>query len=183
VHNSGAHPRINSSAASPWIEAWIARLAGETPPPRRALDVAMGGGRHALPLARAGFSTFGVDRAFAAVQPAVAAAAALGLRVHGWCADLTTTALPPAHFQLIVVTRYLDRNYFDALADVLSHGGVLLYETFTEAQRAHGWGPTSPEHLLVPGGELQRLAARLTPLFYEEVDGTEAVARLAARKD
>ena len=143
----------------------------------------MGRGRHALPLARAGFSTFGIDRELEAVRHTMAEAAAAGLRVHGWCADLTVAPLPRAHFHLIVVARYLDRSYFDALADALTAGGVLLYETFTDQQRAHGWGPTSPGHLLVPDGELKRLAARLAPLFYEEVDGTEAVARLAARKD
>lgn len=143
----------------------------------------MGRGRHTLPLARAGFSTFGVDRELAAVAHVKAEAEAAALQVHGWCADLTITPLPARYFHLIVVTRYLDRSYFRVLADALTGGGVLLYETFTEDQRAHGWGPTSPDHLLAPGGELKRLASRLTPLFYEEVDGAEAVARLAARKE
>ena len=42
----------------------------------RALDVAMGRGRHALPLARAGFRTFGVDVQLEAVREAIAAATA-----------------------------------------------------------------------------------------------------------
>jgi 2-polyprenyl-3-methyl-5-hydroxy-6-metoxy-1,4-benzoquinol methylase len=54
---------------SPFIVEWIERIARERGPSTRlgagadlrALDVAMGRGRHALPLARAGFRTFGVD--------------------------------------------------------------------------------------------------------------------------
>ena len=54
---------------SPFIVEWVERIARERGPSTRlgagadlrALDVAMGGGRHALMLARAGFRTFGVD--------------------------------------------------------------------------------------------------------------------------
>ena len=175
------HQAINSSAPSPWIAAWVSRLAREAPP-RRALDVAVGTGRHARLLAAAGFLTFGVDRQLPALREAVRAVEADGHTLHAWCADLTSMPLPRACFQVIVVTRYLQRDLFDALAGALVPGGTLLYETFTEQQRALGWGPTSPAHLLKPG-ELRTLAARLTPLFYEEVDAPEAVARLVARSD
>jgi tellurite methyltransferase len=175
------HQAINSSAPSRWIESWVSQLALEAPP-RRALDVAMGSGRHALVLAAAGYATFGVDRRLPAVQQAALTAAASGHRLRAWCADLTRTPLPRAHFQVIVVTRYLQRDLFTALAAALAPGGVLLYETFTERQRALGWGPTSPDHLLKPG-ELQTLAAPLTTRFYEEVEAPEAIARLVARRD
>jgi hypothetical protein len=58
---------------------------------------------------------------------------------------------------------------------------VLLYETFTEAQKRLGRGPQSPEHLLKPG-ELPQLVAGLELLFSEEVQAPEAVARVAARR-
>ncbi len=140
----------------------------------------MGRGRHALPVARAGFKTFGVDIRYDAVRDAVRAAADEGLTVHGWCADLTRTPLPVHRFDLIVVTRYLQRDLFPALRDALVPGGVILYETFTVAQRAHGRGPTSPDHLLEPG-ELRRRFEGLEVLFYEEVMEPDAVARIAAR--
>ena len=56
-------------------------------------------------------------------------------------------------------------------------GGVVLYETFTTAQRALGTGPTSPDHLLEPG-ELQALAARIAA---REVDPYTAAAALIGR--
>jgi len=160
---------------------WIARIAGGGPANLRALDVAMGRGRHALPLARAGFRTFGVDIAFEPLRDAIAAAAAEHLALHGWCADLTQHPLPDRRFDLVLVDRYLQRNLFDALRAACVPGGVVLYETFTTAQRAHGTGPKSPDHLLEPG-ELRERFAGFEELFYEETTAPEAVARIAARR-
>src|SRR5712692_4615495 len=97
-------------SSSPFIVEWIERLrshesrdlararpaearsdSGER---RRALDVAMGRGRYAVALARAGFRTFGVDVKIDAVGDAAAWAAAAGVRLHAWCADLTQHPLP-----------------------------------------------------------------------------------------
>ena len=143
----------------------------------------MGRGRHVVPLARAGFRVFGVDVKLNAVRDAVAAAAADGARLHAWCADLTQHPLPIARFDLIVVSRYLQRDLFPDLQAAVAPGGMMLYETFTTAQRALGTGPTSPDHLLEPG----ELRARFDidgwdVLFYEETLKPEAVARLAARR-
>jgi tellurite methyltransferase len=168
-------------APSPFIVEWVARLRARGDEPRRALDVAMGRGPHALLLARAGFRTFGVDIRFDAVRDALATAAAAGLDVAGWCADLTRHPLPDARFDLVVVTRYLQRDLFPAIRATVKPGGVVLYETFTIAQRAMGVGPTSPDHLLEPG-ELQNRFEGFDVLFAEEVSGVEALARIAARR-
>jgi 2-polyprenyl-3-methyl-5-hydroxy-6-metoxy-1,4-benzoquinol methylase len=168
-------------SSSPFIVEWIDRLApggGDAP---RALDVAMGRGRHAVVLARAGFRTFGVDIAIDAVQAAAASAKAAGVSIHAWCADLTMHPLPLARFDVVVVARYLQRDLFPALRATVVPGGVVLYETFTTAQRALGSGPTSADHLLEPGELLRRFRA-FEVLFYEEVVGPEAVARIAARR-
>jgi tellurite methyltransferase len=167
-------------STSAFVAEWLARLAPRRAEPARALDVAMGPGRHAVALARAGFNTFGVDARFDAVRDAMLAAEAAGGRVHGWCADLTEHPLPSARFDVIVVTRYLQRDLFPALRAAVRPGGVVLYETFTTAQRALGWGPASPDHLLEPG-ELLRSFEGFEVLFYEEVSAPEAVARIAAR--
>lgn len=170
---------------SPFIVEWIERLARRSAPARsrvegRALDVAMGRGRHAIALARAGWRTFGVDLSFAAVREAMAAARGEGLRVEGWCADLTRSPLPRGRFDLVVVSRYLQRDLFPDLRAALAPGGVVIYETFTTAQRALGRGPASADHLLEPG-ELRRRFDGCDVLFYEEVLAPDAVARLAAR--
>ena len=174
---------VDHMSASPFAAAWIATLATRVAPPRTALDLAMGRGRHALLLARHGFQTFGVDVKHDAVRDAMNAATREGLSIRGWCADLTVSALPSGVFDVVVVTRYLQRDLFGAIAASVKPGGYVIYETFTEAQRALGTGPTSPDHLLRPG-ELRSAFDGWDVLAYEEVDvdGREAVARVVAQR-
>ena len=141
----------------------------------------MGRGRHAQVLAALGFDTFGVDKNFDTVRTAARDVAKLGLTLRGWCADLTRPALPRAKFELIVVARYLQRDLMRAIGDAVVPGGVVIYETFTVNQRALGFGPTSPDHLL-EAGELRACFEGFEMLSYEEVEAPEAVARLVARK-
>jgi SAM-dependent methyltransferase len=166
---------------SAFVATWAERLARPSAPRRRALDVAMGRGRHAEVLARAGYHVFGVDWQLDAVREAVARAQASGLVVRGWVADLTRHALPEGRFELVVVTRYLQRDLFPAIRGAMVPGAVVLYETFTERQITLGWGPRSPEHLLKPS-ELRDVFVDFDVLFYEEVEAPEAVARLVARR-
>ena len=165
---------------SPFIVEWIGRIARERGPHPRALDVAMGRGRHAVALARSGFRTFGVDVAQDAVREAIAAARRQGVRVDGWCADLTQHPLPRARFDVVLVCRYLQRDLFADLRAALAPGGVVIYETFTTAQRALGRPPASADHLLEPG-ELRQRFDGFDLLCYEEVLAPDAVARLVAR--
>jgi SAM-dependent methyltransferase len=167
---------------SAFVHEWIMRLM----PPgsvegRRALDLAIGGGRHALLLAERGFHTFGVDLKFDAVRAAMDAAERKQLRISGWCADLTVYPLPVGAFDLVVVTRYLQRDLFGSLRDAIRPGGCIVYETFTVGQRALGTGPTSPDHLLEPGELLTRFDG-WGVVFSEEVSAPEAVSRIVARK-
>ncbi len=172
---------------SAFVASWIARLAadGETntlsAERHAALDLAMGRGRHALVLARHGYHTFGVDAKFDAVLSARACAAAEGLVVSAWCADLTMSPLPISAFDLVVVTRYLQRDLFDAIKLSLKPRGRVIYETFTVRQLALGTGPKSPDHLLRPG-ELRSIFGDWDELFYEEVEAPDAVARLVAQR-
>jgi tellurite methyltransferase len=172
---------------SPFVVEWLPRARraadrGGVPGARRlALDIATGRGRHARALTREGFRTLAVDIDLDAARDAMRAAAADGAPFAAWCADLTRYPLPSERFDLIVVTRYLQRDLFASIAGALVPGGLLLYETFTTAQLAHATGPRSPDHLLEPG-ELRRAFDGLEVLFYEEVLAPEAVARLAARR-
>jgi tellurite methyltransferase len=141
----------------------------------------MGRGRHALVLARAGYTVFGVDRRLDALREAAAALAQSGHRLRAWCADLTASPLPPGRFELVVVTRYLQRDLVASLKEALVDGGAIVYETFTERQLAHGRGPTSPDHLLREG-ELRGYFEDFEVMFAEEVNEPEAVARIVARR-
>jgi SAM-dependent methyltransferase len=162
---------------APWVAAHLAADGAH-----RALDVAMGRGRHVEALACAGFTVYGVDRDLSTVRDAVARGAELGLAIRAWCTDLATCSLPERRFDLVLVTRYLQRDLFASLREAVRPGGFVIYETFTRDQIRYGRGPTSPDHLLVPG-ELPSLFEGFQVVFYEEVNEPEALARLVARRE
>lgn len=132
-------------------------------------------------MARAGYAVTALDIRFDALRSLHASAAAEHLSVQTACVDLTRLPLPRDRYDLIVVTRYLDRTLFSALEAALRSGGLLLYETFTEHQLRYPDGPRSSAHLLRPG-ELRTLVEGMDVLFDEETTGPPALARLAARK-
>ena len=187
------NPHPHESAPSAFIRAWLARV-----PRGRALDVAMGEGRHALCLAAHGFEVLGVDRSAAAVEAARARAAARSLRLDARVLDLEEEGLAPLAgrdtnidhwFALIVNVNYLQRNLLPALQEALAPGGWLLFETFTteHPQVCKAGRPANPDFLLRPG-ELREAFPELIVESYEEgvfpsEDGDrKAVARLAARR-
>ena len=175
---------LPDASISPFVAEWLPRVAAEMngrPGPRRALDLAMGKGRHAVPLAEAGFLTYGVDLAVDRLQTARRTLAGRGLRVLPWAADLDTYPLPADYFDLLFCTRFLLRARWDDLRRSVRPGGFVMYETFTTGQIARGFGPSSPDHLLHPG-ELETAFGDWTILHSEEVDHPAAIARLVARK-
>jgi tellurite methyltransferase len=173
--------RLTGDPPSSFVVEWATRLSPTLPNRRRALDVAMGRGRHARVLCDLGLATFGIDQNFGALRLAMTELAAEGRKLRAWCADLTVSPLPQAAFELILVTRYLQRNLMPAIKEAVAPGGCVIYETFTVNQRALGKGPTSPHHLLEPG-ELDHYFEDFEILCSEELVAAEAVARLVARR-
>jgi 2-polyprenyl-3-methyl-5-hydroxy-6-metoxy-1,4-benzoquinol methylase len=169
---------------SPFVAEWLPRIVAELngrSGPGRALDLAMGEGRHTIPLAEAGFLTYGVDVAVDRLVNARRALAERGLDVLQWSADLESYPLPAARFDLLCCTRFLLRARWHDLKRCVKPGGFVMYETFMTGQIAPGWGPSSPEHLLHPG-ELEAAFGGWTVLHSEEVREPAALARLVARK-
>jgi 2-polyprenyl-3-methyl-5-hydroxy-6-metoxy-1,4-benzoquinol methylase len=148
-----------------------------------ALDLACGSGRHALWLAARALSVTAIDADPDALETLALEAASRGLPVTVRLQDLEADAasLGTAAFDVIVGVHYLHRPLFPAIREALRPGGLLIYETFTQAQAALG-KPTNPAFLLEPG-ELRRL---VDPL--EIVDQREGffenrhVASMVARK-
>lgn len=161
------------------------REAGRLGP---VVDLACGRGRHAIPAARAGLRIVGVDVSSAFLKALRARAAALGEDVPCIRADLEAgPAIPvrPGSCGAILVFRFLFRPLAPAIAALLAPGGLLLYETFTLAQRDLPYGPSNPDFLLAPG-ELPTLFPQLEVVSHRELrEGhprPDAIARLVARK-
>jgi SAM-dependent methyltransferase len=132
---------------------WFTWHAGVIGPHSRVLDVACGRGRHSIPAARRGATVIAVDSD--AERVAAGREAGRDLAIEWVCADLTTFPLPPRDFDVVMIFNYLDRSRMRAYLEAVKPGGYLLTETFLEAQREHGWGPTSAKHLLKPGELLE----------------------------
>ena len=152
------------------------------------VDLACGRGRHALAAAELGARVLGIDRNPTPLRELQAQARARRLPLLAVRADLETPhgiPLRSGSCGAILVFRFLFRPLAPAIQQALRPGGLLLYETFTAAQRDQGWGPSNPAFLLEPG-ELPRLFPDLEVL--ESWEGLssgpkpEAVARLAARR-
>ena len=110
----------------------------------------------------------------------------LGVTVETRLVDLEQPWTDLGVFDAVLVFNYLDRSRMNDVRAAVAPGGILLLETFLESQRAQGWGPESPEHLL-RAGELRELVAPLTVLHgrevLEPVEGNRwrAIASIVAR--
>lgn len=161
-----------TEAASAWVQRWSHLV----PSGGSVLDVACGHGRHLRWFAQRGHAVTGVDRspeAIEAVQP-------LGRAV---LADIENGPWPfeGERFDAVIVTNYLWRALLPTLADSVTEGGVLLYETFATGNESVG-KPSRPDFLLQPG-ELLQASRGLHVVAYEDgfCDRPERfVQRLAA---
>ncbi len=131
-----------------------------------ALDLASGLGGNAQRLARAGLRTEAWDLSPVAIDALNALAAREGLPLTGVVRDVVADPPGPECFDVIVVSRFLDRALCVHLERALRPGGLLYYQTFTQL-KVHGTGPSNPDFLLTEG-ELLRLFPALRPVVYRE---------------
>lgn len=161
--------RIYRAAAKESIPA-PARVLTENahllPPAGTALDLACGLGGNALFLAGRGLETHAFDISAEALARLDAFAARLGLRVRTEVRDVVLGPPSAASFDVIVVSRFLDRSLARPLMAALRPGGLLFYQTFTREKTA-AIGPSNPAYLLAPN-ELLDLFRELRLVVYRE---------------
>jgi len=132
------------------------------------LDLACGTGRHSLAAADLGATVLAVDRDAARLAEARRRAQRAGARITWLEIDLEQPWPDFGVFDAVLLFHYLDRTRMRRVLDSVAPGGVLLMETYLEAQRSLGWGPTSERHLLRPM-ELGHLVEPLELLHAREV--------------
>ena len=112
-------------------EALVA-LARRLPAPGRALDIACGTGGNLIWLAERGWWTLGLDVSIEGLRLARAHARRRGVTTHWVVADAHQSPLVECSFDLVLVTRFLDRALFPWLERLIAPGGLLFYCTFNQ---------------------------------------------------
>jgi tellurite methyltransferase len=152
-------------------------------PKGRALDLAMGNGRNAIYLAKAGFEVEGIDISPEAISAALESAEEAGIRIEAQVADLEKAFhLKGGAYDVIICFNYLQRSLIPEMKKGLRHGGMIVYETYIVDQAQFG-KPTNPDYLL-KHNELLDMFRDLRCLRYREgvFKGPRAIASIIAQK-
>jgi len=139
----------------------------------RALDLASGLGASALLLAMQGLTTEGWDISAIAMQKLQQQADANALPIKTFTKEITSNSFASACFDVIVVSRFLDRSICNAIMESLKPNGLLFYQTYTQ-QKVFQQGPKNPRFLLAEN-ELLQLFSSLKTVYYRDNAGLGAI--------
>jgi len=148
--------------------SWFAWHAHRIRSGSRVLDLACGSGRHALAAAALGAKVTAIDKDAASLEIGRKEAKTRQLEVTWRQHDLEGEWPKLESFDAVLVFNYLDRARMPKIVEAVAAGGLLMMETFLEAQKAFGWGPSSDSHLL-RSGELNKLVTPLVVVHGREV--------------
>lgn len=136
----------------------------------RALDLACGLGANACLLAERGLETVAWDRSLTAIQMLKTRAAAEGPKLMAEVRDVILYPPLPESFDVIVVSRFLDRALAPAISAALRSGGLLFYQTFGAPLVDPERGPRS-SHFRLLDEELPQLFPTLRLRVYRDEGG------------
>lgn len=129
----------------------------------RALDLACGRAGNAQFLAARGFQVDAFDFSSNVIET-LKKASINSLNPQVW--DSESDALEPEHYDVIVVSYFLQRDLFPSLINALKIGGLLFYQTWSQ-QCVDASGPSNPDFRLKQG-ELLSLCSDLRIVLYRE---------------
>ncbi|MCX7098528.1 MAG: methyltransferase domain-containing protein [Methylococcales bacterium] len=131
-----------------------------------ALDLACGLGANAVFLAQQHLAVTAWDISTVAINKLNAYSRHRGLNVSACQQNISPDSFAGLGFDVIVVSRFLDRGLSDAIIDALKPDGLLFYQTFTQ-EKATPSPPNNPDYLLTEN-ELLTLFSPLRVVFYQE---------------
>ena len=132
-----------------------------------ALDLACGLAANAFLLAQYGLCVDAWDISSVAIEQVKKKACQL-TQINPKLVDISEAQFLQNHYDVIVVSRFLDRQLIPKLINALKPQGLIFYQTFTVA-KSHSNGPSNPDFLL-RRNELLTLFAELVTVFYREDD-------------
>lgn len=152
-----------------------------------ALDLASGMGSNAIFLAKHGLTTSAWDISDVAVEKLNSISESLSLIINSEVRDVLENPPSKNSFDVIVVSRFLDRSIVGSLIEALKPGGFIFYQTFI-IDKQPDTGPNNPDYLLKTN-ELLKLFQTLTVRVYREeglagnmTEGFRNEAMLVAQK-
>ncbi len=131
-----------------------------------ALDLACGLGANALLLAECGLDVEAWDISSVAIEKLQKLAVEKNLKITAKQVDIQQNALPENSYDVIVITRFLDRRLCREIMAALKPDGLLFYQTYTR-QKISESSPHNPDFLLAEN-ELLSLFSPLKVIFYQE---------------
>ncbi len=132
----------------------------------KALDLACGMGANALFLAHHGLVTDAWDSSDVAIKKLNVFANGKKLPLTPKVLDIKPVHLKAASYDVIVISKFLDRDLCAKITDSLKPGGLIFYQTFTQ-EKTTLQGPNNPDFLLAKK-ELLNLFSRLNVVYYRE---------------
>ena len=131
-----------------------------------ALDLASGLGANALFLAEKGLDVQAWDISSVAINRLKQNAVQKNLRVSVKQVLIQPKTMPKNTFDVIVLSRFLDRSLCNAIMESLKPDGLLFYQTYVREKIAPN-GPRNPDFLLARN-ELLQLFKALKLVVYRE---------------
>jgi tellurite methyltransferase len=131
-----------------------------------ALDLACGLGANAVRLAQHGLTVYAWDISAVAIEKLQQHVDKQGLNVIAQVVDVQTMPLPENTFDVIVISRFLDRRLCHGIIAALKSKGLLFYQTYTR-QKLSSAPPHHPDFLLADN-ELLTLFSPLKVVYYQE---------------
>ncbi|MDH5190335.1 MAG: class I SAM-dependent methyltransferase [Gammaproteobacteria bacterium] len=131
-----------------------------------ALDLACGLGANAVLLAQNNLNVTAWDISEIAIDKLNQFAVKQNLNINAQARNIESCPPEKNSFDVIVVAHFLERSLIQQIIDALKPGGLLFYQTFTQA-RTSDRGPDSVQFRLAEN-ELLSLFSGLSTLVYRE---------------
>jgi tellurite methyltransferase len=136
------------------------------PPKGAALDVACGLGNNAVFLAEQGLLVTAWDISSVAIDKLKTYAVREGLKINACQRKITADSFNECSYDVIIVSRFLDRSLSGAIIGALKPDGLLFYQTFTR-EKTSLKPPHNPDYLLAEN-ELLKMFSPLRVIYYRE---------------
>ncbi len=151
------------------VAFFLSQWLPELPQQGLALDIAAGGGRNSLALARRGLTVNAVDISYQGLH-LLKRRMPSGLNIQPIVLDLERGWLPETRYQVILNFFYLERAIWSMLETRLAPGGWIIIETFTvdQLQTEMARKRHIRRGFLLEKGELLDAFKFLKILYYDE---------------